>query len=170
MRCETTVSDNCGGTRPQTAHTETHRLQSTIHLSHHPYLCFLSPLSSTYWGHRLPNPSIHLLAPFILHQRPSIHPSPLLHMTSTIPIAPSIFVGRSPSALTAQLEHFPIRHNAIISAGSKTLLKPIIQPDTSCPYLPPSSRAKPPTHAYFPLMLVQLLPSPPVSKPQTTGL
>lgn len=37
MCCETTVSQTVGGRRPQTAHTETHRLQSTIHQSNHPY-------------------------------------------------------------------------------------------------------------------------------------
>lgn len=73
-----------GVKRPQTAHTETHRLQSAIHLSHHPYLCFLSrlppPCRAPSGGHRLQSLSCSLHPPFI-------HPSLLLaHMTSLTPI------------------------------------------------------------------------------------
>lgn len=60
---------NCGGKRPQTAHTETHRLQSTIHLSHHPYLCFPFP------------PTKHLVGSLGLQ---SLHPCPLPSSSTTI--------------------------------------------------------------------------------------
>lgn len=118
-----------------------------------------------------PNASIHLPAP--LHPPPaSFHPSPSSH---DLPITYRSFVlvGHSPASFTAQLEYFPIRHRLFDTSfihACEDRVQTIIPPDTSCTYLPPSSRAKPPTHAYFPLMQVQLLYSPPGSKPQTTGL
>lgn len=55
MCCETAVSANCGGKRPQTAHTETHRLQSTIHLNLPIYV--FSPPTKHLEGPQTPLPS-----------------------------------------------------------------------------------------------------------------
>lgn len=82
MCCETAVSANCGGKRPQTAHTETHRLQSTIHLNLPIYV--FSPPYQAPRGTTDSASFIHLQETFIFHQHPFIHPSPSFLMTSVI--------------------------------------------------------------------------------------
>ncbi len=95
MSWETTVSANCGGKWPQTAHTETHRLQSTIHLSHHPYLCFLSPPTEHLAGSQTPvPPSIYPLPSSSTRILSSIHLPPSHDLLNTY--RPSVFVRHSP--------------------------------------------------------------------------
>lgn len=129
----------------------------------------ISPSLSLFSPPPTPPLSTYTLMPPSIYTLPSSSTSILLSIQlpppNDLPNAylSSIFVKQSPAALTAQLEHFPIRDNAnlfnpsfesytlVISAGSKALVKTIIQPDTSCPYLPPSSRAKPSNSCLFSL-------------------
>lgn len=127
MCCETTVSANCGGKQPQTAHAQTHRLQSTIHLSHHPNFCFLSPPTKHTEG-----PQTQIL-PSIYSQPSSTIGSLLtIHLPShDLPntYSSSVFVRRSSAAHTVKL-HFSKEtttltdsYTLFISAGLETTLK-----------------------------------------------
>lgn len=128
----------------------------SIHLSRRPYLCFsLSPpppRRAPSGGHGLQNPPIHSPTRILSSIHPSIHLPP----SRDLPIVHLSLSGT----------YCSIRSFSNMTSSTRALLPP----DTSRPHLPPSSRAEPPTHAYFPLMLIQLPPSPPISKPQTTGL
>lgn len=114
------------GVEPQTAHTETHRLHSLIHLSLQPYLCFLAfPPQRATSGVTDCNLSIHLPVHSTLHQCPSIHPP---HDLRHLPAHQSL----------SDAQHLRLVHTFTMFMPRRprpTVVKTIICSDTSRLYL-----------------------------------